>query len=96
MRFSNGIPNDRDRIVADENRWQAGDASPFHDGRGVQRLPSRCCGARLARPHLPPGPLPLPHGERKGGRGGLVRTHGGLRTQWPDMHGTSLMQHPGF
>ncbi len=81
MRFCNGIPDDRDRIVADEHRWPAGDASPFRDGRGVHRLPSRCCGARLARPHLPPCPLPLPRGERKGGRGGLVRTHGGPRTQ---------------
>jgi hypothetical protein len=96
MRFCNGIPNDRYRIVADENRWQAGDASPFRDERGVQRLPSRCCGARLARPPLPPGPLPCPHGERKGDVGGLARTHGGPRTQWSDMPGTSLMQHPGF
>ncbi len=76
MRFCKGIPNDRYRIVADEHCWQAGYASPFRDGRGVHRLPSRCCGARLVRPHLP-----LPHGERKGGRGGLVRTHGGPRTQ---------------
>jgi len=73
MRFCNGIPNDRYRIVADENRWPAGSASPFRDRRGVQRLPSRCCGARLARPPLPPGPLPLPHGERKGGRGWCER-----------------------
>ncbi len=96
MRFCNGIPNDRYRIVADENRWPAGDASPFRDGRGVQRIPSRCCGARLARPPLPPGPLPLPHGERKGGRGGLARKPVGPRTQWSEMPGTSLMQHPGF
>ena len=34
MRFCNGIPNDRYRIVADENRWQVGYASPFRDGRG--------------------------------------------------------------
>ena len=78
MRFCNGIPNDRYRIVADENRWPAGSASPFRDGRGVQRLPSRCCGARLARPHLPPGPLPLPHGERKGGTWGA-----GANAWWP-------------
>jgi len=39
MRFCNGIPNDRYRIVADENRWQVGSASPFRDGRGVQRIP---------------------------------------------------------
>ncbi len=91
MRFCTGIPHDRDRIVADEHRWPAEEASPFRDGRGVQRLPSRCYGARLARPHLPPT-----HGEWKGGRGELVRTHGGPRTQWSDMHGTSLTQQPGF
>ncbi len=86
MRFCNGIPDDRDRIVADEHRWPAGDASPLRDGRGVQRLPSRCCGARLARPHLPPSPLPLPHGERKGGR--LVRLTGrAILGSLPLLHG---------
>ena len=43
-------------------------------GIGLQRCQRWCCGVRLARPHLPPGPLPLPHGERKGGR--LVRLTG--------------------
>ena len=70
MRFCNGIPNDRYRIVADENRWQAGDASPFRDGRGVQRIPSRCCGARLARPPLPPGPPSAPTRGAEGGTWG--------------------------
>jgi hypothetical protein len=36
------------------------------------------------------------HGERKGGRGGLARKPVGPRTQWSEMPGTSLMQHPGF
>jgi hypothetical protein len=63
----------------------------------ITPLPQRGRGAGgEGSPHLSPNPLPLPHGERKGGRGGLVRKHGGPRTQWSDMHGTSLMQHPGF
>jgi len=46
-------------------------------------------------------PFPCPPsaprvGAEGGGRGGLARTHGGPRTQWSDMHGTSLMQLPGF
>ena len=46
-------------------------------------------------------PFPCPPsaprvGSEGGGRGGLARTHGGPRTQWSDMHGTSLMQLPGF
>jgi hypothetical protein len=57
MRFSKGIPNDRYRIVADENRWQAGHASPFRDGKSVQRVTYQCCNVRLALPHLPLAPF---------------------------------------
>jgi len=67
MRFCNGIPNDRYRIVADENRWQVGSASPFRDGRGVQRIPSRYCGARLAALTFPPAPFLSPAGGEEGG-----------------------------
>ena len=70
------------------------DAAFIHQ---ITPLPQRGRGAGgEGSPHLPPQPLPLLHGERQGGRGGLVRKHGGPRTQWSNMHGTSLMQHPGF
>jgi len=98
MRFCNGIPNDRYRIVADENRWQVGYASPFRDGRGgnvfrpgaaahgwrpspsPQPPSSPPLGARKGEgaPSPSPGSLPLPHGERKGGRGGA-----GAKAWWP-------------
>jgi hypothetical protein len=84
MRFCNGIPNDRYRIVADENRWPAGSASPFRDGRGVQRLPSRCCGARLAALPFPLAPFRSYTGSGRGDVGGwreslLARARNGRR-----------------
>ncbi len=45
---------------------------------------------------FPLAPFRSHTGSGRGGRGGLARKHGGPRTQWSDMHGTSLMQHPGF
>ena len=72
-------------------------SDPAPASHQITPLPQRGRGAGgEGSPHLPPNPLPLPHGERQGGRGGLVRKHGGPRTQWSNMHGTSLMQHPGF
>ena len=85
-----------------EDEQSSSDPAPasFNDAAFIHQitpLPQRGRGAGgEGSPHLPPNPLPLLHGERKGGRGGLVRKHGGPRTQWSDMHGTSLMQHPGF
>ncbi len=70
MRFCNGIPHDRDRIVADEHRWPAGDMrrpSAMGGGGATSSVPvlRRTAGA----PSPSPWPLPLPHGERKGARG---------------------------
>jgi hypothetical protein len=72
-------------------------SDPAPASHQITPLPQRGRGAGgEGSPHLPPNPLPLLHGERQGGRGGLVRKHGGPRTQWSNRHGTSLMQHPGF
>ena len=67
MRFCNGIPNDRYRIVADENRWQVGYASPFRDGRGgnVFRPGTAAHGWRALT--FPPAPFLSPAGGEKGG-----------------------------
>ena len=66
MRFCNGIPNDRYRIVADENRWQVGYASPFRDGRGgnVFRPGAAAHAWRPSPSPQPPSSPPL--GARKG------------------------------
>jgi len=67
MRFCNGIPNDRYRIVADENRWQVGYASPFRDGRGgnVFRPGTAAHGWRALT--FPPAPFLSPAGGEEGG-----------------------------
>ncbi len=45
---------------------------------------------------FPLAPFRSHTGSGRGNVGELARTHGGPRTQWSEMHGTSLMQHPGF
>ncbi len=54
-------------------------------------------GSEVHPAPYPPYPSPSsPREGEEGGTWGLVRKHIGPRTQWSDMHGTSLMQNPGF
>jgi hypothetical protein len=67
MRFCNGIPNDRYRIVADENRWQVGYASPFRDGRGGNVFRPGTAAHAWRALTFPPAPFLSPAGGEEGG-----------------------------
>ncbi len=94
-----GVPMHQRRNTNDDPRHLGTRAS----GPLVRRLVGSCTGVSVgAAAHgwcaltFPLTPFRSHTGRGRGDVGGLVRTHGGPRTQWSEMHGTSLMQQPGF